>query len=116
LEISFRSYYGSFLCVTWSSDGKLLLTGSEDDLVSLWSLNERKLLCRGYGHHSWVSSVAFDTEFCTGSEIRFVSVGHDCHLLSWMYSPESVRRPRSRSVKASAIENEQKKMGMLFLH
>lgn len=60
LLASFRSYYGGFLCVSWSHDGKFLATGGEDDLVSIWSFHERSLLARGQGHRSWVSCVRFD--------------------------------------------------------
>jgi WD40 repeat protein len=43
--VSFRSYYGGFLCVTWSSDGRYILAGGEDDRVSLFAFNERALVC-----------------------------------------------------------------------
>ena len=29
----FESYFGAFLCVSWSPDGQYLITGGEDDLV-----------------------------------------------------------------------------------
>lgn len=35
-------------------------TGGEDDLVSIWCLPTRTLVCRGEGHSSWVTAVAFD--------------------------------------------------------
>lgn len=55
-----RSYFGGFLCVCWSPDGKYIVVGGEDDLVTVWSLNERRVVARGQGHRSWVSVVAFD--------------------------------------------------------
>lgn len=55
-----RSYFGGFLCVCWSPDGKYIVVGGEDDLVTVWSLYERRVVARGQGHRSWVSVVAFD--------------------------------------------------------
>uniref|UniRef100_A0A1B0CS21 WD repeat-containing protein 20 n=1 Tax=Lutzomyia longipalpis TaxID=7200 RepID=A0A1B0CS21_LUTLO len=55
-----RSYFGGFLCVCWSPDGKYIVVGGEDDLVTVWSMQERRVVARGQGHRSWVSVVAFD--------------------------------------------------------
>jgi WD repeat-containing protein 20 len=55
-----RSYFGGFLCVCWSPDGKYVVVGGEDDLVTVYSLNENRVVARGQGHRSWVSVVAFD--------------------------------------------------------
>lgn len=55
-----RSYFGGFLCVCWSPDAKYIVVGGEDDLVTVWSLHERRVVARGQGHRSWVSVVAFD--------------------------------------------------------
>lgn len=55
-----RSYFGGFLCVCWSPDGKYVVVGGEDDLVTVWSFYEKRVVARGQGHHSWVSVVAFD--------------------------------------------------------
>jgi len=38
-----------------SMDGKYILTGGEDDLVQVWSMEERKVVAWGEGHNSWVS-------------------------------------------------------------
>ena len=64
-----RSYFGGFLCVCWSPDGKYIVVGGEDDLVTVWSLSERRVVARGQGHRSWVSVVAFDpyTTSCANS-------------------------------------------------
>lgn len=55
-----RSYFGGFLCVCWSPDSKYIVVGGEDDLVTVWSVSERRVVARGQGHRSWVSVVAFD--------------------------------------------------------
>lgn len=36
-------------------DGKYILTGGEDDLVQVWSMEDRKIVAWGEGHNSWVS-------------------------------------------------------------
>ena len=55
-----RSYFGGLLCVCWSPDGKYIAVGGEDDLVTLYSMAEKRVVIRGQGHKSWVSVVAFD--------------------------------------------------------
>ncbi|KAL7646443.1 UNVERIFIED_CONTAM: hypothetical protein RMT77_003356 [Armadillidium vulgare] len=57
---SARSYYGGLICVCWSPDGKYVVTGGEDDLVTVWSFHEKRVVARGQGHKSWVTVVAFD--------------------------------------------------------
>jgi WD40 repeat protein len=67
----------------YSSDGKYLLTGGEDDLVQVWSMDDRKIVAWGEGHNSWVSGVSFDSYWSppnsdgTGENTvyRFGSVG-----------------------------------------
>ena len=55
-----RSYFGGFLCVCWSPDSKYVVTGGEDDLVTVWSFEERCVVTRCEGHSSWVGAVSFD--------------------------------------------------------
>ncbi|XP_031565691.1 WD repeat-containing protein 20-like isoform X2 [Actinia tenebrosa] len=55
-----KSYFGGLTCVCWSPDGKYIVTGGEDDLVTVWSFFERRVIARGQGHQSWISVVAFD--------------------------------------------------------
>ena len=38
-------------------DGKYVLTGGEDDLVQVWSMEDRKVVAWGEGHNSWVSGM-----------------------------------------------------------
>ncbi|KAJ8753451.1 hypothetical protein K2173_019850 [Erythroxylum novogranatense] len=78
-----KSYYGALLCCAWSMDGKYILAGGEDDLVQVWSMEDRKVVAWGEGHNSWVSGVAFDSYWSspnsdgTGESVmyRFGSVG-----------------------------------------
>ena len=55
-----KSYFGGLRCICWSPDCKYIVTGGEDDLVTVWSLAEKRVICRNVGHRSWVSVVAFD--------------------------------------------------------
>ena len=59
-----KSYFGGLLCVCWSPDGKYIVTGGEDDLVTVWSFHEKRVICRGHGHRSWVNVVSFDIHTC----------------------------------------------------
>lgn len=63
-----RSYFGGLLCLSWSPDYKLIATGGEDDLLTVYSVQEKRVLCRGQGHKSWISQVAFDP-YTTGSSV-----------------------------------------------
>lgn len=91
----FRSYYGGLICVCWSPDGKYIVTGGQDDLVTIWSFPERKIVARCQGHNSFVSAVAFDPWRCDQRTYRFGSVGDDCRLLLWDFSVGMLHRPRA---------------------
>ncbi|KIW14412.1 hypothetical protein PV08_07195 [Exophiala spinifera] len=90
----YSSYYGGFTCVCWSPDGKYVLTGGQDDLVTIWSLDERQIIARCHGHDSWVTAVAFDPWRCDERTYRFGSVGDDCKLLLWDFSVGMLHRPK----------------------
>lgn len=90
----FSSYYGGFTCVCWSPDGKYILTGGQDDLVSIWSIADRQLVARCPGHSSWVTAVAFDVWRCDGKTYRFGSIGDDCKLLLWDFDLGMLNRPK----------------------
>lgn len=91
----YPSYYGGFICVCWSPDGKYILTGGQDDLVSIWTLSERQLIARCPGHHSWVTAVAFDPWRCDDRNYRFGSVGEDGRLLLWDFNVGMLHRPKA---------------------
>lgn len=101
----------------WSPDGKYVVVGGEDDLVTVWSFSERRVVARGEGHKSWVSVVAFDpyvVSFTDPDEegiedekdrteqqcYRLGSVSQDTQLCLWDLS-EDVLRPPVRA-RASA--------------
>lgn len=62
------SFFGGLLCVCWSPDGQLVVAGGEDDLVTVWSFRQRRIVARGQGHRSWVTVIAFDPYTTTYSE------------------------------------------------
>ncbi|KAK0707560.1 WD domain-containing protein [Lasiosphaeris hirsuta] len=95
----FYSYYGGLTCVCWSPDGKYVLTGGQDDLISIWCPSESALIARCQGHHSWVTSVAFDPWRCDDKNYRFGSVGEDCRICLWDFSVGMLHRPKAASVR-----------------
>jgi WD40 repeat protein len=64
LLCSMKSYFGGLLCCTWSSDGRYIATGGEDDLITVFSFVEMRVACRGRGHSSWINSCTFDAWTC----------------------------------------------------
>lgn len=60
LRCSMKSYFGGLLCVCWSPDGKYIVTGGEDDLITVFSFIDMRVACRGRGHSSWINCCAFD--------------------------------------------------------
>lgn len=44
----------------WSPNGHYMVTGGEDDLVTVWSFKEGCVVAQGHGHKSWVKAVVFD--------------------------------------------------------
>ncbi|KEZ39469.1 hypothetical protein SAPIO_CDS9334 [Scedosporium apiospermum] len=94
----FYSYYGGLTCVCWSPDGKYVLTGGQDDLISIWSVAESAIVARCQGHQSWVTAVAFDPWRCDDRNYRFGSVGEDCRLCLWDFNVGMIHRPKAVSV------------------
>lgn len=95
----FPSYYGGFLCATFSPDGRYLVTGGEDDMVCIWHVGDptkpKTLVARGQGHTSWVRSVRFDPWESDEITYRIGSVGEDGKILLWDFSPKSLNRPKT---------------------
>ncbi|WEW58189.1 hypothetical protein PRK78_003657 [Emydomyces testavorans] len=96
----FTSYYGGIICICWSPDGNYIVTGGQDDLISIWSFKERKIVARCPGHNSWVTCVAFDPWCCDERNYRFGSVGDDCRLLLWDFSVAMLHRPKALQATA----------------
>jgi WD40 repeat protein len=113
-----HTYFGGVLTCCWSPDSRYLLTGGEDDMIALWSIEDRTLVARGMGHHSWVQSVSFAPEPAADASLpdsaperaaervqsgaeaserrrryRFVSCGSDTRALVWEVRCARVTRP-----------------------
>ncbi|KAF9227756.1 WD40 repeat-like protein [Gyrodon lividus] len=88
------SYFGALTCVAWSPDGRLILTGGQDDLLTIFSPWEQRVVARCQGHSSFVSAVAFDELRCDGRTYRFGSVGEDNKLILWDFSSGALHRPK----------------------
>ncbi|KAH6663615.1 catabolite repression protein creC [Plectosphaerella plurivora] len=95
----YHSYYGGFISVCWSPDGKYVITGGQDDLISIWSVLDSAIVARCQGHQSWVTSVAFDPWRCDDRNYRFGSVGEDCRLCLWDFNVGMLHRPKAASVR-----------------
>jgi len=101
----YHSYFGGILCVDWSPDGKFIVTGGQDDLVSLWAFRGN-IVARCQGHSSWINSVMFDKYNSVNRCYRFGSVSEDTKLILWEYGGNTIRRPRSKSFRKSKIDFE----------
>ncbi|KAI7857506.1 WD40-repeat-containing domain protein [Circinella umbellata] len=92
----YAGYFGKLNCISWSPDGRYILTGGQDDLVTIWSLHEQKIVARCQGHKSWVTAVAFDPWRCDEKVYRFGSVGEDCRMILWDFSFSALHRPKHK--------------------
>lgn len=102
----FPSYFGGVTCCAFSPCGKYLATGGQDDLVTLYKVDNgqhAQILARLQGHNSYVSHVAFDSYLNDPRSIRLGSVGQDGCLLLWDVDihTSTVRKGRSRSNSAA---------------
>jgi WD40 repeat protein len=92
----YRSYFGGLLCSTWSPDGRYILAGGQDDLISAWSFRGRLMArfsifyVRCQAHSSWVTSVSFDPIKSSDKTYRFASGGEDGKILLWDFSLAAV--------------------------
>ncbi|EFA07158.1 WD repeat-containing protein 20-like Protein [Tribolium castaneum] len=94
-----RSYFGGLLCVAWSGDGRLIAVGGEDDLVTVYSMEQKRVVGRAQGHRSWVAAVAFDWFLEAESCYRLGSVGHDTQLCLWELPEDALTTPSKPKVK-----------------
>ncbi|CAE6535863.1 unnamed protein product [Rhizoctonia solani] len=90
----YQAYFGALTCLAWSPDGRYILTGGQDDLVTVLSPWEQRIVARCQGHLSFVSSVAFDASRIDSRTYRFGSVGEDNRLIFWDLSSGALHRPK----------------------
>lgn len=97
-----KSYFGGLLCVCWSPDGRYVVTGGEDDLVTVWSFTEGRVVARGHGHKSWVNAVAFDPYTTRAEETAAASADGD-RSGEEEEEPEATRTSSSGGVPLSPL-------------
>ncbi|KAJ3033110.1 hypothetical protein HDV00_006718 [Rhizophlyctis rosea] len=110
---TYKSFFGGLTSVCWSPDGKFILTGGQDDLITVWSFRGRCIVARCQGHASWVTAVEFDPYRCTDRSYRFGSVGEDTRLCLWEFSVGSLHRPK---VSAAALKRSRAAEAELGYH
>lgn len=98
---TYAAYFGVLTCLAWSPDGRFIAVGGQDDLVTIYSPQEQRVIARCQGHFSFVSGVVFDPLRCDGRTYRFASVGEDCKLVLWDFSSGTLHRPRLQSVSGA---------------
>ncbi|KAJ1984349.1 hypothetical protein H4R34_000724 [Dimargaris verticillata] len=99
LEDTYVGYFGGLTCLSWSPDGKYILTGGQDDLITIWDFYNQRILARCQGHQSWVNGVTFDAWRCDETNYRFGSVGEDTKVLFWDFSVSALHRPKSAAIQ-----------------
>lgn len=115
---SMKSYFGGLRCVAWSPDGRYIATGGEDDLVTIWSFSELRVVCRGSGHRSWVNGVAFDpytctipdADVCSATDIRVFDPSEtrssENHVATQRLSPSLPDRTKETSYRLGSVGDD----------
>ncbi len=71
--------------VRFSRDGKLLVTGSWDGTLKLWSLDNAELIQLLAGHHAPINAIDFHP-----SQSLIASGAEDGNLIIWEFSPDKL--------------------------
>lgn len=79
LTDTFAGYFGALNCVAWSPDSRFIAVGGQDDLITIFSAKENRVVARCQGHSAFVSGITFD--YTRGGGYRFGSVGEDGKLV-----------------------------------
>src|SRR3990172_9554715 len=61
-EKAFKGHTDVIRSVSFSPDGSLLASGSDDKIICLWRVENGKLLQTFKGHTQWIRSVAFSSD------------------------------------------------------
>jgi WD40 repeat protein len=75
---AFEGHGAPVRSVSFSADGKMIVSGSHDNTVKVWDADSGRALNTFRGHDSWVRSCAFSPDGRT-----VVSAGHDHRATLW---------------------------------
>lgn len=110
--------------LAWSPDSRFLAVGGQDDLITLFSPREARVVARCQGHSAFVTSIAFDPGRGEGRGYRFASVGEDGKLILVSLELELERseserereeeRERGRVKGARALANKRMEVGTIM--
>lgn len=110
----FAGYFGALNCVAWSPDSRFVAVGGSDDLITIFSAKENRVVARCQGHSAFVLAITFD--YTRGGGYRFGSVGEDGKLVlvrcgveplprlansQWDFTAAQLHRPRHHHPNAS---------------
>lgn len=120
-RVSFKTYFGAALCLSWSSNGRLLAVGGEDDMVHIYDAWTEAVIYRCCGHSSFVTGVCFEESFVTKDDesvFSLLSVGEDCKLCLYEVKVKAANNSShanngSGSVDDSAEALQFKRLGSL---
>ncbi|KAI5817836.1 WD40-repeat-containing domain protein [Pyronema omphalodes] len=92
------SYYEQFNCICWSPDGRYIITGGGDGLITIWT-HDGKLVARGEGHYGPVTDISFDLWRCkdldSTTDFRYIFGSVDCNarILLWDFMLQNIVKP-----------------------
>ncbi|OVA01813.1 WD40 repeat [Macleaya cordata] len=101
LERQLEGHQGCVNAVAWNSSGSLLISGSDDTQINIWSYSSRKLLHSiETGHSANIFCTKFVPE--TSDEL-VVSGAGDAEVRLFNLSRLSTRRPEGNAIEPSAL-------------
>ncbi|XP_065674460.1 ribosome biogenesis protein wdr12 [Hydra vulgaris] len=90
-------------------ENDLIITGTYDSLVNIWSKKNGKLLCAAESHSMAVKHVLWNKH--ENNEISFLSASQDQSVLIWMY-----KRPESKCFSIHSCRGHAGSVDCLALH
>ncbi|KAJ1298462.1 hypothetical protein BS78_01G455500 [Paspalum vaginatum] len=101
LEKEMEGHIGCVNAIAWNSNGSLLISGSDDTRINIWSYNNRELVHDiDTGHSANIFCTKFVPETC---DDVVVSGAGDAEVRVFNMSRLSGRRPREISMEPAAV-------------
>ncbi len=76
----FKGHQGSVHSIAFSLDGKYIASGSEDNTVKIWSVEQKKEISTLKGHNGSVNSVSFSP-----NGMYLASGSYDSNIKLWNF-------------------------------